>query len=736
MLRTAGLCLFVSIFSHSLWSQTDTLSGTVMDATQAVLPRATVRVLTESGTEISRTLTDTQGRFQFDGLSQTMYTLEVSLIGFEKWGRSVRPGKLANLILLLAPVRERIVVTATRTEAPTSQIASSITVLEGEEIAARQEISASEILQLIPGAIVVRTGGLGNFTSLFIRGGEGDYNKVLLDGIPLNEPGGTFQFDSLTMENIERIEVVRGPQSALFGSDAMSSVVQLFTKRGSSETRRPRISLSLEGGKYETWRGRTGISGNLGHFDYSTNFARVETSNQEPHNDFRSNNFSGNFGYSPKPGTDIRLVLRGTSNRVGTPGNTAFARPDRGSTLHKTDGAAGISLRNQTTPSWDQQVRYTFARSRQVSRDTILDPPYVPQFEDRSAPFQFFDFPSDFLNDTRRRHFSYQSNVRLDSIERGYGLHLLTFLFDWDHEQGFLQDRIANSSPTDAQRDNFGWVMQHQAIWRNLVFTNGVRMEDNDGFGLAVVPRTSLALTLQPGQSIWGATKLKFNFGLGIKEPTMIESFSPSPSFPGNPDLNPERARSFDFGIEQRFWRNFGKLDLTWFQHSYRDLVSFLVTGFNPTRGSFFNVAENKASGAEVTLELNPLRSFRTRVTYTYLDAETVRTSNPTDPGGLSLIRRPRHSGSFSVYWNRDRITLSSDLVFVGSRRDNDFSFLQPALTSNEGYSKLDLDWMYRLQPALTLFGTFENILNEKYMEALGFPALRFTYRSGIRLEF
>jgi len=736
MLRTAGICIVVCFFSLSLWSQSDTVSGTVRDASNALLPRATVRILTWGGNEFSRSLTDSHGRFRFAGLGEGSYTIEASLTGFQTVAIIARPGEDIELLLPLAPVRESVVVSATRTDVPTGQIGAAVTVIAKDEIVNRQELLVSELLQSVPGLTVVRSGGLGNITSLFVRGGEGDYNKVLLDGIPLNEPGGTFQFDSLSTENLERIEVVRGPQSALFGSDAMSSVVQLFTQRGSSETPRPHTFVSVEGGKYATWRGRAGVSGELGIFDYATSFARLNTANQEPNNEFRSSNASGNFGVSPNASTEFRLILRGTSSRAGTPGQTAFGRPDGGAFFRRADGYAGLSLRNQTTSRWEQRALYTYARSRQVSRDTVIDPPYTPGFEGRSAPFQFSDFLSDFLNDTRRQHVSYQSDISIGSFGRIVGSHLLTFAFDWDHEQGFLQDRQSGSLATDAKRNNFGWVFQHQAIWERLVVTNGVRIEDNDGFGSAVVPRSSMALFLRTGQDALGATKLKFNFGLGIKEPTLVESFSPSPSFPGNPELRPERVRSIDFGVEQRLWQDTAKLELNWFDNTYRDLVSFLITGFNPTRGSYFNIQRNKVSGAEVVLELNPVRALRTRATYTFLDSEIVRSPSPSNPAGQSLIRRPRHSGSLLVTWQWQRMNVTSSAVFVGARTDSDFSSLQPPLTSNDGSSKWDLAWMYRLPQGLTVFGVFENILNQHYMEALGFPALRFTYRSGVRLEF
>ncbi|HKZ01513.1 MAG TPA: carboxypeptidase regulatory-like domain-containing protein, partial [Pyrinomonadaceae bacterium] len=197
MLRTAGICIVVCFFPLSLWSQSDTVSGTVRDASNALLPRATVRILTWGGTELSRSLTDSRGRFSFTGLNESSYRIEASLTGFQTADITARPGEDVELLLPLAPVRESVVVSATRTDVPTAQLGADLSVITKEEIVNRQELLVSELLQSVPGVAVVRNGGLGNITSLFVRGGESDHNKVLLDGIPLNEPGGTFQFDSL-----------------------------------------------------------------------------------------------------------------------------------------------------------------------------------------------------------------------------------------------------------------------------------------------------------------------------------------------------------------------------------------------------------------------------------------------------------------------------------------------------------------------------------------------------------
>ena len=250
------------------------ISGVVLDATRARLPYATVRLLDLAGAVIAETIADQQGQFHFSGLAATGRRVEAALTGFATTSASATPGTLVELILPLSAVRESVVVTATRTEIPTGQLAVSTTVLDRGEIAGRQARSVGDLLRTVGGAAVVRNGAPGGVTSLFVRGGESAYNKVLLDGIPLNEPGGYFDFSNLLPENLERVEIVRGPQSALFGSDAMSSVVQLFTARG-SEGRFPHVSMSAEGGKNNTWRSQAAVSGKTGWFDYSAEIGRA-----------------------------------------------------------------------------------------------------------------------------------------------------------------------------------------------------------------------------------------------------------------------------------------------------------------------------------------------------------------------------------------------------------------------------------------------------------------------------
>jgi vitamin B12 transporter len=739
--RIAFLYFVLSFTTSLLLAQLSsmTLTGEVLDPTGALIPHANVRLLDAAGHEVGHTLTDQNGSFRFERVSVNSRVVEASLLGFETTRVSAEAGSHMRLVLTSAPVRENIVVTATRTETPTSQTGTETSVLTEQEIRERHQLLVSTLLSSLPSVAVVRSGGLGNVTSVFVRGGESNFNKVLLDGIPLNEPGGTFEFSNLAAEDLERIEVVRGPQSALFGSDAMASTIQLFTRRAQLSGGRPHVSLSFEGGKFQTLHGQANVNGRTALFDYALGGAWLETQNQEPNNAFTNRSLSGNFGAMLGKSTTARLILRADLGRVGTPGQTAFERPDSDANFHKADGYIGFTVRNQTSANWEQRVSYTFARTRQVSRDLFLDPPYTPTFEGHTAPFQFSDFLFDFLNDAWRQHLGYQSDFSLESSGRTIGQNLFTVALDWDRERGFIDDRLSGTTPTRARRDNFGGTFQHQALGERFTLSNGVRVEDNGSFGRAIVPRTSASYLMRRGADRLGATRFKFNFGLGINEPTFIESFSPSPSFQGNPDLRPERARSFDVGAEQRFWDDRLKLELNAFSNRFRDLIAFRTTSFSPFRGSFFNIAQSRADGLELVAEAAPRRGLQIRGNYTLLDSKIEKSSQPTSPvfkQGQELFRRPRHSGSLLLSWGRGRFTLTSSTLYVGRRVDSDFSSLQPPIISNPAYTKWDLGWNFRGQENVSYFAAVENFLNQHYMEALGYPALGISFRTGARVSF
>ncbi|OLC84900.1 MAG: hypothetical protein AUH72_00575 [Acidobacteria bacterium 13_1_40CM_4_65_8] len=710
-------------------------SGTVVDQFGQALPRAYVRLLDQRGSEITATFADQTGRFRLNA-SSTDCRIEASLTGFAT--ASVPCGaQPARIVLAVAPVRETVVVSATRTEAPADQVGASVTTFTADDLAHRQVPLVADLLRASPGVMVVRTGSPGAVTSLFVRGGESNYNKVLLDGIPLNEPGGTFNFSNLTTDNLEQIEIVRGAHSALFGSDAMASVIQLVTKRPDRSGGRPHAALSFEGGTYDTFRGNASVSGASGRFDYVLGAQRLNTDNRAPNSRFENTTLSANLGVSLGHDAILRFIGRGEREHVGTPGQTAFGRPDLDAFFARRDGVGGLSFDQQLTASFRQRAAYSLTASNQQSTNLLLDPPYTPRFGSRAAPFQFSDFRFDSRTNLHRHHASYQGDWRVTG-DASSGQHLLSVLSDWDGERATLENRLTPTR-TDAARNNFGWSVQHQALWRRVFATAGGRIERNDSFGTAAVPRGSIVFVARSSNGAVGETKLRASAGLGIKEPTVLESFSPSPFFRGNPDLEPERSRTVDAGIEQRFAADRAKVELTWFDNRFENKISTRTTNPATFEAQYFNIGLSRARGAELSLDAAPARGLRARAGYTFLASKILESTAPNNvvlQAGNWLFRRPRHSGFVGATWVWSLLSANVDGVFIGRYVDSDFSSLQPPILTNDGYTTWNARVGWRVSRQLTGTVSIDNLADAEYMEPLGYPALRRAIRAGVRVAF
>jgi outer membrane cobalamin receptor len=554
---------------------------------------------------------------------------------------------------------------------------------------------------------------------------------VLLDGIPLNEPGGTFDFSNVTTEALDRVEVLRGAHSSLFGTDAMASVVQLVSRRAA----RPNLLASFEAGSYDTQRGGVTAGTARGRWDVNGHVSRYHTDNRVANNEFDNTSVSGHGGVRLSNDLALRFVGRGEIGDSGSPGATAFGRPDLDASYSRRLVTGGVTVQH-VAGEWQQRATYALSASYAESTNLLADPPYTPTFEGRVAPFLFSDFPYDNDTDLKRHHASYQADRRVTTASAGN--HLFTAAFDWDGERAQLTNRIAGTV-VPASRDNVGGAIQHQLLGRRFALTSGVRVERNDSFGTAVAPRVSFAYVAREGNASFGETRLKASAGTGVKEPTITQSFSPSPSFLGNPDLEPERARTADAGIDQRLLAGRVKIELTGFYGRYENIISTRTLSFTPFRAQYFNIGLTHARGTELTVEVAPWRALTIGGGHTFLDSEVTRSTAPANPvfaEGRWLFRRPRHSGFVDAAWAPGPVSLSLHGTFVGTRVDSDFSSLVPALSSNDGYATWDAAATYRVVRRVTAFVHVDNLADNDYMDPLGYPAWRRSVRAGARLTF
>jgi len=707
------------------------VTGVVVDSAGRAVPRAAVQIIAADGSTVATTVTGADGTFRVAD-APAACRVEASLTGFSNASAACDAAPL-RLTLNVAPVTDAIVVSATRTEAPAGQVAAAVTVFDRAEIDRKQQPLLADLLRDAPGVTIVRAGAPGGVTSMFIRGGESNYTKVLLDGVPLNEPGGSFNLSDVTTENLDRVELVRGANSALFGSDAMTGVVQMFTRRGTSA--RPEARFAIEGGSFSTVRTSGGVSGKRGGMDYAAEVAGFTTDNDLPNNAFDNVTVSGSGGGSLGHGATLRTIARFEGGTAGTPGATAFGRPDLDSFFNRHDGVWGVSF-DQTSGALRHSASYGLAVSHQRSANLLEDPPYTPAFGSSGAPFQFFDFLFDSRTDLTRHRASYQADGTFTTAHAG--THVDTALVDWDGERATLRDALADTSQ-DASRDNVGLSLQHQALWSRVFVTGGVRFEHNASFGNATVPRVGAAAYLHSGDGALGATRVHVTAGLGIKEPTILQSYSPNPFFLGNPALEPERSRAFDLGVEQRFAHDRARVDVTWFDNRYKNIIGLETIDFTTFASQYFNIGLTRARGAELSGDVALVSGFRVKAAYTFTDSRILESTSAFSEvlkAGNPALRRPRHAGFTDVAWLGRRASISVIGTFVGERSDSDFASLFPAITVNDAYASWDVRASVPAGRRLTLTAAIDNLFDSDHMEPLGYPVLGRAARVGIRARF
>ncbi len=715
------------------------LRGRVIDPLGAVVPGAKVALL-EGTREIQHTQAGQEGAFEFAGLTAGRYSVRVQAAGFEDENSSTVfvPGEgtaQLDVIVRLGSMHERMVVSATGTEMPESQVGASVSTIDFNQLEDTNHVDVLNALRSVPGMQVMETGQRGGLTSVFVRGGDTRFNKILIDGIPADDIGGFGSFAHLATAGIDEVEILRGPNSVLYGSDGLASVINLTTRHGFTTV--PEITYSADGGNFSTLREDGTIGGAYRAFDYFSEFARFDTRNQVPNSAFHNGTYAGNFGWKPSGTTELRFTARHTVVGLGDPNAIAFYGIPDDSWEAAHDSYFGVTLQNQTTPHWHNLVRFASAQLRYgLTNPSPTGTPFDPYgfganylgnpvticgangyCTTGSAILDYGGvYPSTYNTSTTRRSFYAQSDY---DPRAGLGL---TTGFRYEHEDGFT-NYLGSISP--GNRDNYSTFVEGRAsAWRRLFATAGVGLDKNAVFGFAATPRVSLAYYLRrPSSSgFFSDTKLTFNFATGIKEPSIAEQntslYQALLQTAGGPALiaqygispvNAERSRSFDFGVEQTVWNNRARLDVTFFHANYFDLIEFVNAGVLPQLGVPQNVADSlltstygayvnsdsfRALGAEVTVEVHASRNLVLRGNYTYLDAVVTRsfTGDAIAPSynysstfstipigayaplvGARPFDRAPHSGSLVVDYARRKFGVALSGSFVGRRDGSTF---------------------------------------------------------------
>jgi vitamin B12 transporter len=692
--------------------QSATLTGTITDPRGASIAGAQINVEqipsvgepahAVSGSDGRYSLTVAPGRYRVtisrDSFAQVVQEIIIGSDDKREW----------NIRMTLEPLSSKVVVTAQTLPLDADSSPAPVTILTRQDIEQRNATSLPDLLASQPGFSLGRTGPEGGQTSLFLDGGNSNYTKVLVDGAPVNQPGGLIDFSNFTLDNIEKIEIVHGAESALYGSDAMDGVIQIFTHRGT--TRTPELTAFGEGGNFATGRGGVDLSGLVSRFDYSAAASDIETAGQGPNDTFRNRTVSGNFGWRFADSARVDLALRDNVSAAGTPGPTALQPPNLTDSIGLHDFSGNAHAEFTTGEHWHHQLSGTESYFRELNVD-----PLFPTF------YQY-----------NRSSFATQSTYLI----HGLGV---TAGYEYEVENGFI-----SFLGLHVRRNNQGGFLD--ARWQpitRLTLNAGARAEANAAFGTRVVPRVGIAYALRMAQGGFGDTRLRASYGQGIVEPRFDQTYGTDPCTPGNPHLLPEQSRTVHAGLEQKLASDRMRVTVDYFDSRFRNIISFqdvmaspacvaASAPFPPFAGTFFNTNLARARGANFSGEAHLTHWLSAGANYTYDSTRTLSAPNNFDPNyipGSRLLRRPVNSGNVALNAAFRRMNWNLSGYFTGRR--NDYPIL--GLTTNPGYARFDLAGSYNLTHGVSFYGRIANLADKKYQDVLGYPALGREFRVGVK---
>ena len=563
------------------------------------------------------------------------------------------------LVLALAQQRQDtvelkpVVVTATRAAVPSVLVPAATTVLRGTDLEAHGVRTVAQALELVPGAHIVETGSYGGQTSLFMRGGENDYVKVLVDGVPVNQPGGGLDLAHLTTDNVDRIEVVRGPTSVLYGSDAVTGVVQIFTRAGTGPMR---LGAEARAGTYGSTQFGVDLEGGTPQAGYSVRVSRFGSDGLYPiNNDYRNGVLSGRLRLRPDKRTEASLSYRYGDDLYHFPTNGQGQPADSNQRSAERGPLASLLLR-RVVGSIEVSTQATWREARQLFND------------EPDSPGEDGTFWS---NDYVRRA---GAGLLVTWRPRGEGSTSVSAGVDYEDERQRGRSEFSASFGTfpdsiDVERWTTGYYAQAVLDVRPVAITAGGRLDDNSQFDTHGTYR--IGIVVDPR----GETRLRASLGTGFKEPTFFENFAQG-FVTGNPDLKPERSTSWEAGVDRSLAGGQWTLGATYFDQHFRDLIDF-------NGSTYFNVPGANSRGVELDVNglLTPAFAVAVRYTFLHTNVSTGGADSTADAlfvPGKALLRRPAHSVAPEVGMHLGGQTrVSVGVRWVGRRDDLDFN--QPA---------------------------------------------------------
>jgi iron complex outermembrane receptor protein/vitamin B12 transporter len=732
MTRRIALSLFG--FLITTCAQAVVIRGRVTDALGKPVPNGMVR-LVEGGKTVAFAYAEQDGSYEIRSSDAGRFTLLGSAagylpaIGMDFYGGTTDVLE-KDVVLAANTVRQEITVSATGIPTPLPQLTSPVSVIPGE--AAELQPDLIDAMRQTPGAFLVQTGQMGGVTSLFLRGGNSTANLVSVDGMPADDIGGTFDFGTVSSAAVSQIDVVRGPDSAMYGTDAGAGVINIETPRGTTLT--PQINYEGDAGNLYTYQNQVSLGGTLKRLDYFGAFSRIDTSNDVPLDEHHSSTSAINVGYDFNGNTQVRFTIRNADSATGLPGPHDFFGISNDGKEADQDLYSGLTIENRYKGKWHNLLRYGIARKREQ----------VYQFGQPGTPISVYGYTEYFGNVVTIRGANgysatgqtdiYGSNEDQDSnrdqlyyqSDYAFSPHInALFGFRYDNERGSINDAEFYEAEK-GQRTNFEYNLQFQGeFWHRLFYSAGGAVEKNHLYGIAGTPRLGLSyVPVRPSAKLFHGTRFRANAATGVQEPSLVLQFdSLYTQLLANGDtadiaayhIGPQtaqRSRTYDLGLDQNILGEKLTLKLGYFHNVFdrqleavqpAALDQYFGFNLNPSVAddiydAYVNSLAYRAQGAEVELAWQPRPHFLVRGGYTYLDAKVVQSfasdavaanqgipnENPNIPGvaigfesplvGARPFRRAPQTGYFNVQYTRRRL----DVAFNGAlaSRSDDSTYL------------------------------------------------------------
>jgi len=615
-------------------------------------------------------------------------------------------------------LQHEIVVTATRLETPAIEIASSVTVITREELKRLKKNTVIEVLQEISGVTVVQNGSSGGAASVFLRGANSEHTLVMLDGVEINDPispSRSCDLSHLSLETIERIEILCGPQSTLYGSDAIGGIINIITKEGNGK---PSVNITGMAGSYETYSGSTAISGSTEKIHYSLGASYLQNSGfsaasisyegNEEKDGYSNFTLSGKVGYNPLDNLNFDLIIRTINTQTD---------------IDNFGGAYGDDSNNTQTYNaifLKCQMRTLLIKNRWEQKLGLSLVDYKRQYNNPTDELHPFDldnsqYKSKFLKlDWQNNLFLHETNI-------------LTLGIEHQQEQGeseYFSDGLlgpsSNIFPLKKAHTTGIYIQDQIKVARQFFATVGIRLDNHSQFGKSMTFRLAPAYLVKKT-----GTRLKMTFGTGFKSPSLYQLYAPKMYWGpiGNKDLNPETCKGWDVGIEQQLMGNTFLLGAAYFCNIYKNLIQFdFFQGYT-------NIGQAESKGTELFVRARPWEGLYLNMTYNRTEAK----DNNSD---AYLLRRPKDKFSASLNLNFiEKTSIHLSIIYTGEREDLDFSTWPSSRVTMPGFTLINAVLSYELIKNYQIFLRLDNILNEKYEMIKGYGTPGFSIYLGFNLH-